>query len=1329
MAGTTSVTPRTTNTTLRGLEGDTKWSSTALTYSFASSADSAATTAEFTARSRPAGETINYLDASDTSENAQRTASVEAFTALARVSGLTFSASATFAAADFKVVGVDNFGLAGQSTFPGTNPKGTSTTDFESWNFFNTTSFWTSHGRETGGGDFMVYNTLHEFGHGVALGHPHDTGHGSSAISLNVGSTPSTTDNPLDNERYTVMSYERGGTNSNLGNKFGHAVTPMALDIAVLQSLYGANSSTHTGNTTYNLTDRGTTAYDGDGSDGSVSIGRAFYSIWDAGGSGDSIDYGGGQRAVINLNAATLDPTGNADLNELIKGVKKSQVYSDLPTDFKYDYQGDANHDASAYYAGGFFSRVFTNSTTGDLGGYSIANGVVIENASGGAKGDLLIGNTANNTLDGKGGKDALFGFDGNDTLKGGADDDEMTGGDGDDRLEGGAGTDVAIFSEACRNYEITRDDATGQVTIRHKDGGADGTDILIDVETARFSDGEIDLTAEEIDDCPPLDFTFLVDLSGSFGDDLPNFVASAKQIAADLRADNPDVKFAIASFIDHPVSPFGSSGDYLYKAELSLTDDVAAFETTLDGLRVRSGGDFPEAQWVGLWRAANGVGLNLRDGSSRIIYMATDAPAHDASDYGLDESTITDFLETEGIATEGAPGDEEPFEAPDGYDGEGTAPELPSSEDLLIAAVGEAFSGLSAIPIIGTSGSEEHYREALGGLGSDGVVVTTSRDSSDVADAVRAGLAEIGGDITESGTAGNDELTGTADPDVLLGLGGNDTIRGLGGDDELDGGSGNDLIEGGDGNDRIDGGSGDDTLDGGAGNDRLNPGSGSDLLLIGDGDDVIEGPGNSLNGDRVGPGFGPGDMVILRTETLFGDPFMDFTPGPDASTPGTSGVLLDLDGDGTNEFSLFFEGNVIDGLKVGGLGNDLVIGYLGSEGTAGNDTLTGTEFPDEINALGGDDRLIGLNGDDTLIGGPGDDTFLPGLGNDLIRPGDGTSLIEGSAAELNGDRIGDGFGNEDAIFLRGANFTGEPELLFTPDAGGTGPGSTAVMLDLDGDGTKEFSLLFDGDLTGTGLGVVDEGSDIGIGGITFDGTANDDDLTGNQLSNQLNGFAGNDRLIGLGGDDRISGGDGNDTLNGGDGNDVIRGGATDADLRDVIFGGDGNDDIDGGHGNDGIFGGAGNDIMAGGFGVDELEGQAGNDVITGSAFSDLVFGGAGNDFVNGGFGHDRINGGTGADKFFHAGVEGHGSDWVQDYVGADGDVLLWGGGPATASDFQVNFAHTATPAGERSGDDAVMEAFVIYKPTEQIMWALVDGQGQSSINLQIGGETFDLLV
>ena len=35
---------------------------------------------------------------------------------------------------------------------------------------------------------------------------------------------------------------------------------------------------------------------------------------------------------------------------------------------------------------------------------------------------------------------------------------------------------------------------------------------------------------------------------------------------------------------------------------------------------------------------------------------------------------------------------------------------------------------------------------------------------------------------------------------------------------------------------------------------------------------------------------------------------------------------------------------------------------------------------------------------------------------------------------------------------------------------------------------------------------------------------------------------------------------------------------------------------------------------------------------------------------------------------------------------------------------------------------------FVIYRPTGQILWTLIDGAGQSEINLRIGTDTFDLL-
>ncbi len=243
--------------------------------------------------------------------------------------------------------------------------------------------------------------------------------------------------------------------------------------------------------------------------------------------------------------------------------------------------------------------------------------------------------------------------------------------------------------------------------------------------------------------------------------------------------------------------------------------------------------------------------------------------------------------------------------------------------------------------------------------------------------------------------------------------------------------------------------------------------------------------------------------------------------------------------------------------------------------------------------------------------------------------------------------------------------------------------------------------------------------------GLIRDGTPGADVLTGGAGNDLLRGGPGSDVLRGEDGDDWLEGGDGTDTLNGGAGNDTLRGGTTDQDLRDVAYGGDGNDNIDGGYGNDLLYGGNGDDILTGGFGADELFGQEGNDTLSGEAFSDVLFGGAGNDFLNGGFGSDRLNGGTGADRFYHLGIADHGSDWIQDYRAAEGDILVWGGGtgaPATAADFQVNYTETAN-----AGVIGIAEAFVIYRPTGQILWALVDGADQSEIWLRIGTGVHDI--
>lgn len=238
----------------------------------------------------------------------------------------------------------------------------------------------------------------------------------------------------------------------------------------------------------------------------------------------------------------------------------------------------------------------------------------------------------------------------------------------------------------------------------------------------------------------------------------------------------------------------------------------------------------------------------------------------------------------------------------------------------------------------------------------------------------------------------------------------------------------------------------------------------------------------------------------------------------------------------------------------------------------------------------------------------------------------------------------------------------------------------------------------------------------------TLYGTAAANTLEDDDSNGVLLGYDGNDRLIGNGGNDWIEAGTGTDTLNGGNGHDTLIGGDSVNDLRDVIYAGAGNDSIDGGYGNDLLYGQDGNDTIAGGWGADEVIGQGGDDVLNGAVYSDLVYGGDGRDFINGGFGHDRINGGAGADVFYHLGIVDHGSDWIQDYTASDDDVLLFAQSGANINQFQINYAHTSNAAGERSGQDNIAEAFVTYRPTGQIVWALVDGAAQDDILLRIAG-------
>ena len=246
------------------------------------------------------------------------------------------------------------------------------------------------------------YSSLsHELGHALGLKH-------------SFGGSPSLSGSE-DSLQYTVMSYTnhphglfvRVTHNANGSVSYRsfsvQPDTPMLYDVAAIQYLYGANLSYGTGNDVY--------AFDPNT--------PFFRTIWDAGGT-DTISVSNFTKACIidlrqwHFSKITIESDSTAGYN-----------WNSPPPQPTYD--GTDN--------------------------LAVAYGSVIENAIGGSGNDTLIGNDANN------------------------------------RLDGGGGTDTSVYSSNRASHSITRTSTGFNVS-----GGADGTDTLINIERLQFSDRSVAL-------------------------------------------------------------------------------------------------------------------------------------------------------------------------------------------------------------------------------------------------------------------------------------------------------------------------------------------------------------------------------------------------------------------------------------------------------------------------------------------------------------------------------------------------------------------------------------------------------------------------------------------------------------------------------------------------------------------------------------------------------------------------------------------------------------------------------------------------------------------
>lgn len=170
------------------------------------------------------------------------------------------------------------------------------------------------------------------------------------------------------------------------------------------------------------------------------------------------------------------------------------------------------------------------------------------------------------------------------------------------------------------------------------------------------------------------LDILFMVDTSGSFGDDIDTLQEQATALVAELSVLAENINFGVSSFADFPFDPFGdpSEGDEAFVLDQAITDDLDAVYNAIDQLDqpLNYGMDEPESQLEALYQAATGAGRDLnsdgdyddlgelaprdigwRPDTVKVVILSTDATFHNfsfESDYpgATREETLTALAE-----------------------------------------------------------------------------------------------------------------------------------------------------------------------------------------------------------------------------------------------------------------------------------------------------------------------------------------------------------------------------------------------------------------------------------------------------------------------------------------------------------------------------------------------------------------------------------------------------------------------------------------------------------------------------------------------------------
>jgi hypothetical protein len=194
--------------------------------------------------------------------------------------------------------------------------------------------------------------------------------------------------------------------------------------------------------------------------------------------------------------------------------------------------------------------------------------------------------------------------------------------------------------------------------------------DVFARVDTAAGADGSLvgNFRLCE-DDClqdPSASFTsvdqqvdigFVIDVSGSMGDEIEDVRSNINTLVSDINATGTDAQYAIQLYSDDDDDGVDDSRDSTLLLQ-DLTDDVSLIDSGLgnavdevnnfDGGDLSNGGDFPEDAYAGIADVDGSLpggsgGLAWREGSQRVVVVLTDATAD--TDDVTTRSDVVDIL------------------------------------------------------------------------------------------------------------------------------------------------------------------------------------------------------------------------------------------------------------------------------------------------------------------------------------------------------------------------------------------------------------------------------------------------------------------------------------------------------------------------------------------------------------------------------------------------------------------------------------------------------------------------------------------------------------